>query len=310
MTPIRDSMPQKLNLKLAWRASRPFVFPASIIPVLIGTATAWTIADQPVFWGRFFLCVAGVMLLHAGANMFNDYYDYKKGVDRKGTFGSSGVLTGNMMTPSQLFKLAVFCYGLALCIGLILWFLAGHWVVWLGIAGATGGFLYTGGPALKYLKLGDLCVFMLFGVLITLGSYYIQTGVISWIPMLYAIPIGLLIDGILHGNNLRDIQSDASVDVETFAGLIGIKASQIFYYLIVFAAFISIPVMILLNDLPWPTLLVVFSIPLAVRNLKMVFHFNHLPREKFAVIDAMSAQLQMSFGALMTLGIVLGKWTT
>ncbi len=291
-----------------WRGTRPFAFPASVTPVLLGTATAWVHAGVSIHWFRFILTALGVMALHAGSNMFNDYYDYKKGVDREGTFGSSGLLVEKIVSPARLMAGAIAFTLIGALIGIYLWLVVGNLILVLGIVGIAGGFFYTGGPAFKYRALGDLSVFLFFGTFITLGAYYVQTGTFGWLPVLYSIPLGLLIDGILHGNNIRDIQSDAQVNVTTLAGFLGIRGSQYFYLFLVAAAFLSIPVLTLVDHLPWPALAVIFSLPLAIRNVRTVFKSETLPREQFAGIDGMGAQLQMAFGILMTVGVILGKW--
>ncbi len=298
----------KINDKacLWWRATRPFAFPASVIPVFLGTATAWLHND--INWLFFLFTLAGAMAMHGGANILNDIYDYKKGVDRTGTYGSSGILIEQRMSSRELLTEAILLYAVAAIIGMYLWIRVGWWVLWLGIIGISGGYFYTASFALKYRAMGDLCVFLFFGILITLGAFYVQTGDLSWIPVLYAIPIGLLIDGILHGNNLRDIQSDGDVGVVTLAGHLGIRGSHYFYLILVAGAFLSVPILIITVHLPWPSGLVFLSIPLAVRNVKTAFQSHALPTQQFAHIDAMGAQLQMAFGLLMTVGVILGKW--
>ncbi len=298
----------KHKIKLVWRATRPFAFPASVTPVLLGTAAAWFLSGHAIYWSRFILSILGVMLLHSGANMFNDYYDFRKGVDRRGTLGSSGILTEDLMPQQKLFRLALGFYAVGSVIGVILWQQAGPGVLWLGVAGVVAGYIYTGGPALKYHLLGDLTVFFIFGVLITTGAYYVQTGHLSWTPALYSIPLGLLIDSILHGNNIRDIPGDRAVEIKTLAGALGEKSATYFYLFLVGGAFLSIPFLVFGDHLPWTCFLVLLTLPVAVRNIRMVFHFKKVPAEKFALIDAMSAQLAMIFGLLMTVGILVGKW--
>jgi 1,4-dihydroxy-2-naphthoate polyprenyltransferase len=296
-----------VSLGLGWRASRPYSYPASAVPVLLGTAAAW------VFHGQFhllrvILALVGVMALHGASNIFNDYYDYKKGVDGPDTIGTLGILVTHEIEPRPLVMIGLLYYGIGVASGLILWWMAGNWVLWLGLIGVAGGFFYTWGPAFKFRLLGDVSVFVLFGLLVTLGAFYIQAGELSWVPVLYAIPLGLLIDGILHGNNLRDIPDDNRVNVTTLAGYLGVEKSKIFYLFLVAGAFLSIPVLVFVDHLPWPAFLVVLSLPLAVRNVKRVFEFTRISREHLSSIDAMSAQLQMVFGVLMTIGVVLGKW--
>lgn len=292
---------------LWWRAARPYSYPASVIPVLLGAATAW-LMHSAWHWDRLGLSIAGIMALHGAANIFNDYFDYKKGVDGPETIGTLGILVTRQTDPCSLRVIGTAYYMIGIAAGLILWRIAGPWVLWFGMIGTAGGFCYTWGPAFKYRMLGDVAVIVLFGLLVTLGSYYVQTGLLSWIPVLFAIPLGLLIDGILHGNNLRDIPDDNRADITTFAGYLGVRRSQLFYLFLVAGAFISIPLLIAVDHLPWPAFLAILSLPLAVRNVKRVFEFTKVSREHLTSIDAMGAQLQMVFGMLMTIGVLLGRW--
>jgi 1,4-dihydroxy-2-naphthoate polyprenyltransferase len=220
-------MTEKPGLAVWWRATRPFSFPASFIPAVFGPVVAWSLDPAlKIKWIPAILAALGSVILHGGANIFNDYFDFKKGVDREGTFGSSGVLTQKLVTPQALFRAGIVCYAAGALIGLYLWHLSGNCVLWLGLTGAAIGYFYTTGVALKYKALGALCVFLVFGIMITLGAYCVQTSHVSWTPALFAIPFGLLIDGILHGNNMRDILDDSVVEVTTLAGHLGVKGSQ------------------------------------------------------------------------------------
>ncbi len=240
--------------------------------------------------------------------MLNDYFDYRKGVDRPGTYGSSGLLINGTVSPRFILISGILCYLLVIPIAVYLWIRVGFWVLGIGIAGLIMGVLYTFGIGLKYRALGDIAVFAAFGVLVTLGAYYVQTGELSWIPVFYSIPLGLLIDGILHGNNLRDISTDAEVQVRTLAGRLGIKGSQYFYLFLVAGSFLSIPILAVTCRLPWPAMVTFVSLPLAIRNLKAVFQYPEVPVERFRMIDAMGAQLQLAFGLLMIAGVISGHW--
>lgn len=295
-------------LRTIWIASRWFSFPASVISVFLGTVTAWFSSNTPIHYLHLTLTVIGIMAMHASANIFNDYFDFKKGVDRPGTMGSSGLLTTKQVSPDYLLKLGFVFFVSAAIIGLYLWIECGIWVLWLGLAGATIAICYTWGPALKYRALGDIAVFIAFALLISLGSFYVQTGSLSWLPVLYAIPMGLLIDGILHGNNLRDIPDDAVAGVTTLAGHLGIKGSQYYYLALIASAYASIPVLIIADHLPWPSVIVFACLPIAIRNTRIVFRSHSLPPNQFATIDAMTAQLELTFGCLLIIGIAAGRW--
>jgi 1,4-dihydroxy-2-naphthoate octaprenyltransferase len=218
------------------------------------------------------------------------------------------LLVNRLISPDRLFRMGVAWYLLGAVIGVYLIYACGWWVLWLGLLGAAGGYFYTGGIALKYKALGDISVILLFGILITLGAFYVQAESLSWLPVLYSIPIGLLVDGILHGNNIRDISTDAEVGVVTLAGRMGPKGSRWFYVGLVVAAFLAIPVLVVADHLPWSSFIVFLSIPLAIRNVRLVQRSEDVSREAFAMIDAMGAQLQMAFGLLLSIGVYAGRW--
>ncbi len=246
--------------------------------------------------------------MHAAANIFNDYFDFRRGVDRTGTYGSSGVLTAGRISPKSLFLIGILFNGLAAAIGGYLFLASGPWVLWLGLIGAVLAFVYTWGPELKYRALGDPAVFIAFGSLIALGAYYVQTSRLNWEPVLFSIPLGLLIDAILHGNNLRDIDDDAQAGVVTLAGHLGVRGAQLFYYSLVGGAYLTVAILMFGMNLPWTSAIVIVSVPIAWRNVRLVVNIRTVSREEFAPIDAMGAQLELVFGCLLVAGIVLGRW--
>ena len=211
---------EPMTVASLWRATRAYSFPASVIPVLLGTALAVRgyAQDVPVSFHAFSfaLTLLGALLAHFGANVLNDYFDFINGVDTRPEHGS-GVLTGGLMTARQtLIFGAALMVGAALC-GLLL--LPGHSSVILPLAllGLGCAVLY---PAfLKRYALGDFLIVLAFGLGLTLGAYGIQTGVLSskqWLLIsLYAVPISLLVDAILHANNLRDASDDRAAHVRT-----------------------------------------------------------------------------------------------
>jgi len=187
------------------------------------------------------------MLAHAGANLLSDYYDYKARVDREGTFGSSGLLVGKVMNPSQILRGAWIALIVAGAIGLyfILATPKRIFLLWVILVGGIFGVFYTAGPVeFKYRALGDIAVFVSFGPAMVLGAYYVQAHHFSWGPVLYGIPIALLVDAILHSNNLGDIKNDSMVNIKTVPILIGEKWSKIMYYGLVLGAYILTVVLI------------------------------------------------------------------
>lgn len=294
---------------LWWKAARPFSFTVSLIPPILGAVIA--LIDNPgldlhVF--RLVLAGVGCMTAHAGANLLSDYYDYKARVDREGTFGSSGLLVAKAMKPSQILGGGCVAMIVAGFIGAYLVYVTpgGVFLIWLILIGAVLGVFYTAGPIqFKYRALGDVAVFVSFGPAMVLGAYFVQAHRFSWLPVLYSIPVGLLVDAILHSNNLRDIASDKAVGIKTVPILIGENRAKAMYYGLVFGAYGTTLLLILFAGLTVFSLIVFLSFPLALRAARMVRHKDQMPVEQFAMIDAVTAQVHLAFGLLTVICLVL-----
>jgi 1,4-dihydroxy-2-naphthoate octaprenyltransferase len=298
------------QIPLWWRAVRPFAFTVSLIPPIMGGLMA--LIENPglkfsLF--RFILAGIGCMTAHAGANLLSDYYDFKTRVDREGTFGSSGVLVAGIMSPEQVLQGGCIAMAIAGVIGAYLVFVtpSGILLIWLIALGGLLGIFYTAKPfEFKYHALGDLAVFISFGPAMVLGAYFVQAHHFSWEPVLYSIPIGLLVDAVLHSNNLRDIASDRVVEIKTVPILIGETRAKLMYQALVFGAYLITLLLVLAGGLTAFALLVFLSFPLAIKVGNMVRHKESVPMEKFALIDAATAQIHLAFGLLMVMGLVLG----
>ncbi|MBN2033204.1 MAG: 1,4-dihydroxy-2-naphthoate octaprenyltransferase [Deltaproteobacteria bacterium] len=296
-------------VSLWWKALRPFTFTISLIPPLQGAVIA--LIDNPglkLGFFRLILTGIGCMTAHAGANLLSDYYDYRKGVDREGTFGSSGVLVAGEMEPSRILKGGWAAMVMAGFIGAYLVYVTPGGVFLLGLVAIGGGFgvFYTAGPIrFKYRALGDLAVFFSFGPAMVLGAYYVQAHRFSWVPVLYSLPIGILVDAILHGNNVRDIADDKTVNIKTVPILIGESRARTMFYALVFGAYGTTLLLIGFTSLPLISLIVFFSLPLAVKVTKMMRRKDNLPLSEFAMIDAATARLHLAFGLLTVASLVV-----
>jgi 1,4-dihydroxy-2-naphthoate octaprenyltransferase len=298
-----------VKLKLWWRAVRPFSFTVSVIPPILGAIIAFS--ENPglrLHWLNFFLTLVGCVAAHAGSNLLSDYFDFKKRVDREGTFGSSGILVEKTMQPIDILLGACILLLVAGLIGLYLTLTipAGVFLLGLIFVGAIFGVFYTAGPiAFKYHGLGDIAVFISFGSAMVLGAYYVQAHRFSWSPVLYALPIALLVDAILHSNNLRDIRNDKIVDIKTFAMLIGENAAKIMYSLLIFGSYFLIVVLICVAKLPVLTLVTFLTLPLAIKLVRTVRDKDKIPVEQFVQIDAATAQFHSAFSVLMIVSLLV-----
>jgi 1,4-dihydroxy-2-naphthoate polyprenyltransferase len=297
------------QISLYWRSIRPFSLTVSFIPPILGSIIAvWQNPDLSFSWFHFLLTLVGCMTSHAGANTLSDYFDYKKRVDREGTYGSSGVLVEKLMSPMQLLRWTAILFVTSTVIGayLVQHSPNGSSLLWLIVVGGMLGVFYTMGPfQFKYFALGDPAVFIAFGSGMTLGAYMVQTGQFAWQPVLYAFPVALLVDAVLHSNNLRDIKNDRMVHIKTIPILIGEPAAKTMYYVLIFGAYALIPVLIILAKLPWLSLLTLISLPMAIKAATMVHNKSNMPEKQFAMIDAVTAQLHSVFSVLLIVALLL-----
>lgn len=306
-------IPKPSSFKIWFIASRPWSWPASVVPALFGTALAAAAGGAAFRPGIFAAALLGIVILHSGANILSDADDLDKGLDRLGqiTPVTGGVARG-WITPGQARRGAAVFLSAGALIGIaIVMAGGGAAVLGIGIAGIAVGYLYT---HLKYNALGDLAVFLNFGPLATAGAWAAQTGSFSWYPFVWGIPSGLIIIGILHANNWRDMASDRAGGIRTMASLLGDRGSMVYYCLLLAAPFLFVAAGVLLSrqwqsPLPWSMLAVFLALPMASgRILRAARRANPRSPMDFVILDGATAQLNMVFGLLMTAGLVLGRW--
>jgi len=295
------------KIALWFRAVRPFAYSASVIPVALGGL--WAFGEGPIDWVNFVLAIIAGVLFHTGTNLVNDYYDFKSGVDREGTFGSSGILVGGLMQPRQVLRGGILSFVLGSLLGFYLVTQAGWPILVLGLAGFLGGFFYTAAPfSYKYHAIGELGVFIMMGVLMVLGGYMVQNRAFNWEVVLFSLPISMLVAAILQANDIRDIADDRAANIRTMAILMGRKAAGILYDLMVVAAFAIVVLMVAIKVIsPW-ALLVLLTLPLGLKNIKTIHQAHGEKSASLAMMDVATAQLHMTFGLLLCLGLLLARF--
>jgi 1,4-dihydroxy-2-naphthoate octaprenyltransferase len=287
-------------------AGRVWALPASAMPVLFGTILAVTIGGASFDLGLFAAALAAMSLLHTGSNLVNDVYDYRNGLDRQ-VHPASGAVVRGWITPGQGMWAAAICLAAGSLIGFYIVSQVGISILLLGAVGVLCGVLYTWGPwPLKYHAFGDLAVFLNFGVLGALGAWTVQTGRLSWVPAVWAVPMSILVIAILHSNNWRDISQDANRQVRTVARCLGDAGSQAYQKVLLFAPFAIIAFLVLLTHvtalsprMPATFLITLLAVPLAVRLVRTGAG-RHDPQNAlaFAAMDGATAQLNLVFGLL------------
>ncbi len=282
-----------------WQATRAYSFPASIVPVLLGAALAWRGygANLRNFDAlAFALTLVGALLAHASGNVWNDYFDYRRGVDTRPEHGS-GVLPQGLLTPAQMRAFGtVLLAGAAVC-GLLI--VARRpavvsLVVPLALLGAACALLYT--PTLKRFALGDLVIMTAFGLGLTLGAYGVQTPIVSagqvGRVLLLSLPLTLLVDAILHANNIRDADDDGASGVLTLARALGTQGSAVLQAVLVFGPVALVVVFAASRLIPPTALAVLLTTPLLVKG----FRTGDVP---------FLAQAHLLFGLLYALGVAV-----
>lgn len=227
------------------RALRAFSLPVSILPVFVAVAAAVPFSQW--HWGVLIASAAGAALLHMGGNLLNDYFDFRKGVDRRmeGDENRPGrLLVRAELLPRDVLAEGIVCLALAAGIGAGLTWRCGMGIVWFGLAGAVGAYAYTGPPLhLKYRAMGEAVIFVVFGPLLLTGAAWAQTQQWEWAAFLASIPVGLATTAILVANNCRDRDEDSVAGIRTIGDLAGGRFARGLYVALVLAAPLGLAVL-------------------------------------------------------------------
>jgi 1,4-dihydroxy-2-naphthoate octaprenyltransferase len=290
-------------VRVWWMATRPFSFTASVVPVVLGTVLA--AYDGAFDAGLFVITLAGAVLIHAGTNLANDYYDWRKGADTKESLGPNRALQEGMLTPHQVLIGAVVFFGIGSALGLYLAATRGIFILVLGVISVLAGWFYTAGPkAFAYVGLGEVVVFVFMGPITVIGSYYVQAQTVTWPVVLASLPIGFLVAAILHVNNMRDLEGDRAKNKRTLANILGRRASQYEYLVLIGGSFLVLVLLVLTGYAPVLALLPLIMLPTAIQLVQRAFATEE-PAKLNRVLRA-TARLHGRFGWLMIVGFVGG----
>ncbi|MCY3410625.1 MAG: 1,4-dihydroxy-2-naphthoate polyprenyltransferase [Candidatus Heimdallarchaeota archaeon] len=283
-------------------AIRPKTLPAAVSPVLVGTAMA--IRDDAFLFLPAIAAILGSLLIQILSNLANDYYDYLKGYDTEERKGPTRVAASGLVSLKELKNGIIINILLAMIIGLYLIYVGGLVILLIGVFSLIFAVLYSGGPfPLSTIGLGDLFVFIFFGLAAVGGTYYVQAKAISLLVFLSAVPPGLLITAILVVNNYRDIETDKEVGKFTLAVLMGHTLSKYYYLLLLIVSF-AIPLLFFLEyDFSGWIFLPLLSIIKAVPLVKNIWKSNEGKIMNMTL--AGTAQLSMIYSLLFFIGIVI-----
>jgi 1,4-dihydroxy-2-naphthoate octaprenyltransferase len=287
-------------------ASRPRTLPAAAAPVLVGTAYADTLGTfKPL---TFIATLLGALLIQIGTNLSNDYSDARRGADTEDRLGPVRVTAGGLVPPKQVLIATYVAFGLAVLVGVYLIVTAGWQLLLVGIASILAGVLYTGGPKpYGYEGLGEVFVFLFFGVVAVTGTFFAQREELTWESFVLAVPVGLLATAILMVNNTRDLETDRRAGKRTLAVRLGREKARVGYALLIYLAFATAPLAWVLGGAhltPW-LLLPWLALPLAAPTVRVVRNRVDGPSLNGAL--AKTGMLQLVFCVLLSAGLLLSR---
>lgn len=295
---------RSLTFLRAWMlAIRPKTLPAAAAPVMLGSTLAFIDKSFDLFPAMAALLAA--LLLQIGSNVANDLYDFERGADSGERLGPTRVTQAGILSPEQVKRGMFLIFGVTIIIGLYLTWHAGWPILLIGVAAIISAVAYTGGPyPLGYHGLGDIFVFIFFGLAATVGTYFVQTGQTSPLSWWMAVAMGLLIVAILVVNNLRDIESDRKAGKRTLAVRLGKRGARIEYLLCIIGAY-AIPIVVWhVGLIQIGGIFVIVSLPLAIRCVRSVF--LQYGRDLNKTLAA-TGQLSLMYALSFSLGLILNS---
>ena len=284
--------------------ARPRTLPAAVVPVLVGTACAAGRVPDGLIWWRAAAAMVVALAIQIGTNYANDYSDGKRGTDDPGQrVGPPRLVGWGLASPAAVKRAALLSFAVAAVAGLALAVAVGPELVVVGAASFAAGWLYTGGPRpYGYLGLGELFVFVFFGVVATAGSSYVQLDELTKLSLVASIPVGLLATALLVINNLRDIPGDTVVGKRTLAVRLGDQRTRVLYVLLLVGAFVCVPIVAGAGSRPAGAL-AFFALLLARRPVTRVLA-GARGRDLIPVL-ADTGRVQLVFGVLFAAGLAI-----
>jgi len=301
------------SLLIWFRATRAPFFTASIASVLLGTGVAWY--QTGIFHVKIFgLAMIGAIIAHAGTNMLNDYFDHLSGNDEVNKYynqfsGGSRIIQNGIFSPKKVLVSSFIAFLIVIVIGLYLnSIIKGNTLLWIGLIGVILGITYSTIPfGLSYSGFGEIAVPLGFGVTVTLGSFFVQTQQLSWLPVISSVPTAILVGLILIINEFQDSEADGLAGKKTVVVRIKNKRKAILIYqiLLVFA-FVWIIVFVIIRLFPIWTLLTILLIPWLIWIIKNSSN-NYDKIQELLPVNASTIGIHFIGTLLLTVGFLLGR---
>lgn len=283
------------------RLARPFTLTAAAVPVLFGTALA--LRDGGFRAGPFLAMLVASLLIQAATNMFNEYYDEKRGLDTAASVGIAGSIVGGKVAARTVLAVAIALYAVAFFLGLYLVAVGGLAILGLGLVSALAGYLYTGGPRpISSTPASEATVFVFMGVLIVVIAYAVQAGGFPLHVILAALPLGCPVAAILLANNIRDLEEDTRGGRRTLPIVLGRASGVAVYRGLLAATYVLLLLLVVSSVVPAISLVALLSLPLAVKLWRGVTA-STVPARLMPVVKGTSG-LHAVFGLLYAAGVV------
>ena len=280
--------------------AHPWAIPASASPALVGLSYVFYLYKRGVItdveWGLGIVAVLGAIIFHLAGNLISEYHDFVSGVDVKEKTGPVRLIVKGVFKPKTVLYYGYVVLLIGILLGVYLLLHTGPPLLVFGIIGIISSTFYY---KFKYVALGDLIIFICYGLSIALGVAYVMSGQIIWSTLLVVAPTGLFVVAILHANNTRDMLQDKAAGIRTQAMNLGLEGAQVTYQTILLAAYMLIAVAVMLNILSPLAFIVLLSFPLAMKNIRLM---KKAKLEELGIIqflDGQTAQLVLIFSLLL-----------
>jgi 1,4-dihydroxy-2-naphthoate polyprenyltransferase len=308
--PLESDRSWREWLSIWWEGIRPSYLALSLLPVALGSVVAWTQTISPrtprgtFHLVTFVLTIIAVLLLQTSAHLINDYYDYLRGIDTNNSLGPGGLIQQGIIKPARVLVVGLIALGLGALLGAFL-AISGSWLaIVFGLIGGLTAYFYSGRPkGLSSLALGEFVCFFIFGPLLTIGSYTVQTGHVDRIVYIYSISLGLLTTAFIHLNNMRDTESDAPAGKLTLASLLGLRLSRALYVILVVGAYAPIVALGLPAHAPHIVLIVLWTLPIMVIAITTVLRTASPASLHTAMFETL--KLEIFFTILLIVALIV-----
>ncbi|CAM5209655.1 1,4-dihydroxy-2-naphthoate octaprenyltransferase OS=Ureibacillus acetophenoni OX=614649 GN=menA PE=3 SV=1 [Ureibacillus acetophenoni] len=291
------------SAKLMWKMTRPHTLTATFAPVILGTVIA--LYDTEINWLMFAAMMIACLALQIATNLFNEYYDFKRGLDTAESVGIGGGIVRHGLKPKNVLMVAILLYVFAAIIGVYICANSSWWLVVVGLFGMAIGYLYTGGPIpIAYTPFGELFAGALMGSGFVLISYFIQTGTVTLVSLMISIPAMILVGAINMSNNIRDIEEDTKGGRKTLAILLGRDTAIMALANSFFISYLWIFILIMLGDLSIWALVVLLSLPKPISAIK-AFRKGAKEPQFMKIAMKSTALTNTLFSFLLSIGLLI-----